>query len=88
MRATPDLHPPGGTVAGLPGKWFVQFAVGCTFEDPGDLSEQIGLAACELAEFGHCGVLLVLGELAPSGMVPHGPGELGDEDAVGSGPGR
>jgi hypothetical protein len=27
---------------GLSGEWLVQFAVGCTFEDPGDLGEQIG----------------------------------------------
>jgi len=41
-------------------------------------------AARELTEFGHRGVLLVLGQLAPSGMVPCGPGELGDEDTVGA----
>jgi hypothetical protein len=70
-------------VRGLPGQWLVQLALGCALEDPGDLGEQIGLPARELAEFGHRGVLLVLGELAPSGMVPRGPGELGDEDAVG-----
>ena len=70
-------------VRGLPGEWLVRFAFGCTFEDPGDLGEQIGPPARELAEFGHCGVLLVLGQLAPSGVVPRGPGELGDEDAVG-----
>jgi hypothetical protein len=46
---------------GLPGEWLVQFAVGCAFEDPGDLSEQIGPPARELAEFGQRGVLLVLG---------------------------
>jgi hypothetical protein len=69
---------------GLPGEWLVQVAVGCTFEDPGDLGEQIGPPARELTEFGHRGVLLVLGQLAPSGMVPCGPGELGDEDAVGA----
>jgi hypothetical protein len=26
-------------VRGLPGEWLVQFAFGCTFEDPGDLGE-------------------------------------------------
>ena len=55
---------------GLPGEWLVQFALGCAFEDPGDLGEQIGPPAGEFAEFGHRGVLLVLGQLAPSGMVP------------------
>jgi hypothetical protein len=46
-----------------------------------------GPPACELAEFGHRGVLLILDQLAPSGMVTRGTGELGDEDAlwVGSG---
>lgn len=48
-------------VCGLPREWLVQVAVGRTFEDPGDLSEQIGPPARELAEFGHRGVLLVLG---------------------------
>ena len=48
-------------VRGLPGEWRVQFTVGCAFEDPGDLGEQIGPSARELAEFDHRGVLLVLG---------------------------
>ena len=48
-------------VRGLPGAWLVQFAVGCALEDPGDLGEQIGPPARELAEFGHPGVLLILG---------------------------
>ena len=46
---------------GLPGEWLVQFAFGCAFENPGDLGEQIGPLAGELAEFGNRGVLLVLG---------------------------
>ena len=45
---------------GLPGQWLVQLAPGCAFEDPGDLGEQVGPPARELAEFGHRGVLLVL----------------------------
>ena len=48
-------------VRGLPGEWLVRFAFGCAFEDPGDLGEQIGPPARELAEFGHRGVLLVRG---------------------------
>jgi hypothetical protein len=48
-------------VRGLPGEWLVQFAVGCAFEDPGDLGEQIGPPGRELAQFGHRGVLLVPG---------------------------
>jgi hypothetical protein len=70
-------------LCGLSGERLVQFAVGCAFEDPGDLGEQISPSARELAEFGHRGVLLALGQLAPSGMVPRGPGELGDKDTVG-----
>jgi hypothetical protein len=73
-------------VRGLPGEWLIQFTVGCAFEDPGDLGEQIGQPVGELAEFGYRGVLLVLGELAPSGVVPRCPGELGDEDTVGGRP--
>jgi len=69
-------------VRSLPGAWLVQVAFGCALEDPGDLGEQIGPPARELAEFGHRGVLLVPGQLAPSGMVPGSPGELGDEDTV------
>ena len=45
----------------LPGAWLVQVAFGCALEDPGDLGEQIGPPARELAEFGHRGVLLVPG---------------------------
>jgi hypothetical protein len=45
----------------LPGEWLGQFALGYAFEDPGDLGEQIGPPARELAEFSHRGVLLVLG---------------------------
>jgi integrase len=42
-------------VCGLPGPWLVQLALGCAFEDPGDLGEQVGPPARELAEFGHRG---------------------------------
>ena len=48
-------------VRSLPGAWLVQVAFGCALEDPGDLGEQVGPPARELAEFGHRGVLLVLG---------------------------
>ena len=44
---------------GLPGEWLVQVAVGCAFEDPGDLGEQIGPPAASSP--GPRGVLLVLG---------------------------
>jgi hypothetical protein len=72
-----------------PAEWIIRFALGSAFEDPGDLREQIGSPARELAKFGHHDVLLVLSQLASSGMVPRSPGELGDEDAVrGRAPGR
>ena len=76
MRATPARRRPSryplrdqglictrqaAQVRGLPGEWLVQFAFGCAFEDPGDLGEQIGPLAREVAEFGNRGVLLVLG---------------------------
>ena len=56
---------------------------GYTFEDRGNISEQIDPSACKLAELGHRGVLLVLGQLAPSSMVQRGPGELDDDAAPG-----
>jgi hypothetical protein len=73
---------------GLLGELLVQFAVGCTFEDPGDLGEQIGPPACELTEFGHRGVLLVVGQLTPSGMVPCGPVSSATRMRSGPGSGR
>jgi hypothetical protein len=48
-------------VRGLHSEWLVQFIFGCAFEDPGDLGEQTGSLACELAVFGHRGILFVLG---------------------------
>ena len=38
----------------------------------------------KVAEFSHRGGLLVLGQVAPSGVVPGGSGELGDQDPVSS----
>jgi hypothetical protein len=44
--------------------------------------EQTGPPGGELTKFVHCGVLIVLGQLAPPGVVQRGPDELGDEDTV------
>jgi hypothetical protein len=48
-------------LCGLPSKRLVQLAFGSAFEDPGDLGEQIGPPARELAELCYRGILLVLG---------------------------
>jgi hypothetical protein len=37
-------HLQGGIGARSAGEWLVQFAVGCAFDDPDDLDEQIGPA--------------------------------------------
>ena len=46
--------------------------------------QQVGPACGKVAEFSHRGGLLVPGKVAPSGMVPGGSGELGDEEPVSS----
>jgi hypothetical protein len=51
-------------------------------EDSGDFGEQIAAPGSELAEFGHGGGFLGLGELPPPGVTSGGAGELGDEDPV------
>jgi len=48
------------------------------------LGQQVGPASGKFSEFGHRGGLLVLGEVSPSGVVPGGSGELGDEKPVSS----
>ena len=53
---------------GLPGAWLVKFAFRCAVEDPGDLGEQIGPPADELAEFADRDVLLVLGVSLPKAL--------------------
>jgi hypothetical protein len=51
---------------------------------PHTWASTVGPACGKFAEFGHRGGLLVLGEVAPSGVVPGGPGELGDQEPVSS----
>ncbi len=74
-------------VRGLPGERLVQLSLGRTLEDPRDFGEQVGPAAGERAEFGHRGSLLVLGQVAPPGVMPCRAGELGDEETIGIGAG-
>ena len=59
----------GGTAARRTGQRLVQLAFARSLEDPGDLGEQVGTAARELAELGHRGGLLVAGERALLGAV-------------------
>jgi len=58
-------------------------ALGRALENAGHLGQQVGPACGKVAEFSHRGGLLVLGEVAPSG-VPGGSGELGDQEPVSS----
>jgi hypothetical protein len=67
---------------GLPGERLIVPALGRAFEDAGHLGQQVGPASGKVAEFGHCGGLLALGEVTPAGVVPGGPGELGDQEPV------
>jgi hypothetical protein len=69
---------------GLPGERLIGPARGRALEDAGHLGEQVGPACGEVAEFGHRGGLLVLGEVALAGVVPGGSGELGDQEPVSS----
>jgi hypothetical protein len=69
---------------GLAGERLIVPALGRALEDAAHLGQQVGPASGKFAEFGHRGGLLVLGEVAPSGMVPGGSGELGDEEPVSS----
>ena len=69
---------------GLAGQRLIMPTLGCALEDAGHLGQQVGPAGGKLAEFGHRGGLLVAGEVAPSGVVPGGSGELGDQEPVSS----
>ena len=68
---------------GLPGERLVKLSLGRALEDPGNLGQQVGPAAGQLAERGHRGCFLVFGELPPlraaAGLAP----DLSDEDTVG-----
>jgi hypothetical protein len=79
VRVSPGqaAQPRGG-----PGQRLVRLAFGSSLEDAGHLSQQVGPAACELAQRGHRGGFLVAGERAPPGPVPRLAGELGYEDPV------
>lgn len=61
---------------GLAGQRLIVPALGRALEDTGHLGQRVGPACGEFAEVGHRGGLLVSGEVAPSGVVPGGSGEL------------
>jgi hypothetical protein len=69
---------------GLAGERLIVPALGRALEDAAHLGQQVGPARGKFAEFGHRGGLLVPGEVAPSGVVPGGSGELGDQEPVSS----
>ena len=67
---------------GLAGERLIVPALGRAFEDAGHLGQQVGPACGKVAEFSHRGGLLVSGEVASSGVVAGGSGELGDQEPV------
>ena len=67
---------------GLAGERLIVPALGRALEDAGHLGQQVGPACGKVAEFSHRGGLLVRSEAAPSGVVPGGSGELGDQEPV------
>jgi hypothetical protein len=69
---------------GLAGERLIVPALGRALEDAAHLGQQVGPASGKVAEFSHRGGLLVPGEVAPSGMVPGGSRELGDQEPVSS----
>ena len=69
---------------GLAGERLIVPALCRALEDAAHLGQQVGPACGKFAELGHRGGLLVPGEAAPSGMVPGGSGELGDQEPVSS----
>jgi hypothetical protein len=84
MRVSPPgRRPLPAQPGGLPGSRLVQPAFRGALEYAGDLGEQVGAAAREVAQRGHRGVLLVGGEVAPPGVVLRLAGQLGYEDTVG-----
>ena len=74
---------------GLAGEWLIVPALGRALEDAGHLGQQVGPACGKVAEFSHRGGLLVSGEVAPSGVVAGGSGDLpdGGMPATATGPG-
>ena len=68
---------------GLAGERLIVPALCRALEDAAHLGQKVGPACGKVAEFSHRGGLLVLGEVAPSG-VPGGSGELGDQEPVSS----
>jgi hypothetical protein len=51
-------------------------------DDPGDLGEQVSPAACERAELGHRGSLVVAAKFAPPGTMPRLPRQFRYQDPV------
>ncbi len=67
---------------GLACERLIRLALAGAVEEPGHLGEQVGPAAGELAQRGHCGTLLGGGEIAPLRVMARLAVQLGDEEAV------
>ncbi len=75
--------PPAAQSGGRSREGFIKRPLGEAFGNPGDLGEQVGPAARELAQRGYRGGLLVRGELTPLRVMLRLAVELGDENPVG-----
>jgi hypothetical protein len=82
----PGLPPVGSCLAaqlrGLPLERLVGFPFTGALEDSGDFGQQIGAPRRELAELGHHGGFVGVGELPPPGVTSSCARELGDRDPV------
>lgn len=67
---------------GLPAGRLVKLTLARALKDAGDLGEQVGAAASELAEPGHRGAFPCLGQLALLRVMPRLASDLSDEQAA------
>ena len=67
---------------GLPRMRFVQLPLGEALQDPGYLGQQVRPPGRELAQLGHRGHMLGLGELPPPRVMLCRTRELGDKDTI------
>jgi hypothetical protein len=67
---------------GLLGERLIRLALASALKDAGDLGQQVGPAARELAELSHRGGFLVAAQFPPPRPAPRLAPDLGDEEAV------
>jgi hypothetical protein len=79
IRVGPGL---AAQTRGLVPARLVQLSLGGSELEARNLGQQVGPAACELAQLGHRGGFLGFGRLAPPDVTPGGTGYPGDEDTA------